>query len=374
MKICLFPHNSGAGGAFYIRDFAEYLSKRKDVEVVAIGTVKPKNKNIKFIKQPKSWVEKLIKSDFITELPVLSFFKTMSMSKQVAKIMNKLDCDVVHIGAGTIHSLKKPAVKIGWDVPNNPKELVKLALSQSNWYNWWYYIIKEIEYRFYSAITWKDIDVIAAPTKILQKRFQEKKMDAVFLPPGIEIRKQNKKFSRLTLCFAAGDIGRSAKGLRHLLAALSEVKKKDIDFELKVVGSIPKKINLMLNKYPNIKENISLLGYMQREDLLTLISKSHILAVPSQQEEFGYLALEGMMFGTAVIGNKIPPFKELLLPNQGIVTNVYNKQRFARDLYKLMSNKRLRESVGKRARKRAIDIYSWDSVYKKFLKLVQDIL
>ena len=133
----------------------------------------------------------------------------------------------------------------------------------------------------------------------LGKNVLEDKTRVVY--PAVEYIGLSNRFDKFTFIFVAGE-SFYAKGGLQVLEAFDFLKKnyKD-DFDLIVVGNIPKDI---LIKYPeDIKEKLGLQIYapLNRKTLLELIERCHCLLLPSHGDTFGITALEAKARGVPAI-------------------------------------------------------------------------
>jgi glycosyltransferase involved in cell wall biosynthesis len=105
------------------------------------------------------------------------------------------------------------------------------------------------------------------------------------------------------------------KELHTLIAALASLPKEN--WRLDVVGSLSTdpsyaaKIQKLVATY-GLKNQITLLGSMTRQDLAERYAHSHVLAVPSSYEGFGIVYIEGMGFGLPAIASTAGAAHEII--------------------------------------------------------------
>jgi len=162
------------------------------------------------------------------------------------------------------------------------------------------------------------------------------------------------------------------KNLPRLLKAYSLLSKQiKNDYSLVIVGgkgwgndnifSIIK--NLEINK------NVRVLGYQTDQDLATLYHFAYLLAMPSLYEGFGLPILEAMSFGVPVVTSNISSLPEVV-GDTGVLVEPTNLLSIKDGLEKLLTNKRLRDSLSKDAYARS-KLFSWNHASKQTLEVFE---
>ena len=96
------------------------------------------------------------------------------------------------------------------------------------------------------------------------------------------------------------------KGVDTLLAACELLMTWKIDYSLTVVGDGPRSKELSdLAKQIGIADRVRFVGSVPREDLGTYYRATDILCVPSLDEPFGNVVLEGLLSGCLVVGSEL---------------------------------------------------------------------
>jgi glycosyltransferase involved in cell wall biosynthesis len=123
-------------------------------------------------------------------------------------------------------------------------------------------------------------------------------------PSEDEIRKRSFAAGPLRVIFVGSLIPR--KELHTLIRGLASVP-HDL-WRLEVVGSADydrsyaDRIERLIGK-EQVSDNVTMRGQIGATELAQLLLKSHVLAVPSSYEGFGFVYLEGMGFGLPAIGS-----------------------------------------------------------------------
>jgi len=135
------------------------------------------------------------------------------------------------------------------------------------------------------------------------------------IPNGIEFPKiveNNQKFKEFTFI----SIGSLEKQKNHIY--LIDLFSKNHNFKLLIVGngSKEKTIQDRINKL-GLSDNISLLGH--RDDVYSLMQKSHCLLFPSLWEGFPLVVLESAHAKLPIIASSIISMKKLISEDEGYV-------------------------------------------------------
>jgi len=359
MRIVLYPYTEQAGIGTYAVELANYFSEKN--EVYAIGKTIPCNKKIKFIRQPETIIP--FKLARYTPLGWIIFPYN---DYKIAKIIDKINPDLV-FSSSELYFTKKKVIGVAWDYPKSVWQSILLAKKYSSGLFFVYRAVREVEGNIMHRILPPKIDIRLGVSRFVVKKFNELGKKSYYIPPGINVlENKEKKNDKLTICFIAKNhIWRKRKGLQYLLDALMLIDK---DFELIVIGNIPFYSDFKLRKYKKIKDRIKLMGLLSREETLKILSKSHILAAPSLYDEFGYMVLEALSLGIPVISSDNESFKDMVTEDCGIITNIKDKNIFAKDLVKLF-DKKLLNDMSKNAVKRIKKEFSWNVIIPKIEKL-----
>ena len=110
-----------------------------------------------------------------------------------------------------------------------------------------------------------------------------------------------------------------------------------------------------------------------REDVASLLSQVDVLAVPSQsQESFGYMALEAMYCGLAVVCTDVGGLPEVVENGRtGLVVSRNDAIGFGRALSDLLSDSVRRHALGKAGRDRACRHFSVERMTNQYMALME---
>ena len=102
------------------------------------------------------------------------------------------------------------------------------------------------------------------------------------------------------------------KGLHDVILACAILKKKNIEFELNLVGGIGnEEILFLINRY-NLQNNIILKEKLPQNEVYELMLASHILIVSSIEEGIPNVLVEAMAYGIPVISTDCGGVSELI--------------------------------------------------------------
>lgn len=188
------------------------------------------------------------------------------------------------------------------------------------------------------------------------------------LPPGEDLRG---KIGLKEKIFTIGYAGRLVreKGLELLLEAVSQLSSP---FQLLLVGEGRFKNRLwFLAKRLRIEERIYFTGKIPYTWMPLYYNLMDVFVLPSLttstwKEQFGRVIIEAMACEVPVIGSssgEIPRVigeEELIFPEG-------DKDILRKKIEKLATNEKLREGIGKRARERIIQNYSWTNICRELL-------
>lgn len=111
-----------------------------------------------------------------------------------------------------------------------------------------------------------------------------------------------------------------------------------------------------------VADRVELIGSRSRQDTLELIAAASAVIVPSRElEGFSLVALEAALLERPVIATDVGGLAETVVDGEsGIVVEPENPKRLAEALEQLLADSRLRSTMGRFARSRAVREYALD--------------
>jgi len=160
------------------------------------------------------------------------------------------------------------------------------------------------------------------------------------------------------------------KGVQYFIQALSGFNH---DFIVNIVGEGPYLKTLKILAAES-KSNINFVGNLDNEsqELRELYETSKIFVFTSEAENFPVVLLEAMIAGLAIITTNDTGCAEVV-GDGAILVKSKDSSAIKEALIKLIDGPDLCTKLGKIARKRAEDFFSWETVAKKHIKLYSTI-
>lgn len=145
---------------------------------------------------------------------------------------------------------------------------------------------------------------------------------------------------------------------------LNYIKTENMDTSplLLIYGTGTQQRNLInLSKELGIEKNIKFCGYVPNEQIPIELSKIDIFCLTSFYESFGVSAIEAMSCGLPVIASDAKGFKEIIENGvNGYIVPKKNEKALFEKMKELYISPSLRNKIGKNARLRILERYTWD--------------
>jgi phosphatidylinositol alpha-mannosyltransferase len=144
-----------------------------------------------------------------------------------------------------------------------------------------------------------------------------------------------------------GRFEESRKGFKYLLRAMPLVRQQFPDAELIVLGAgRPEKFADTIERH-DIR-GVQFKGFVSLEDKARYYASCDVACVPSTgNESFGYVVVEPMAAGKAVVATDIPGYRSVVTPNRdGVLVEPRNAQALALGLVRVLADRELRARLG----------------------------
>ena len=123
-----------------------------------------------------------------------------------------------------------------------------------------------------------------------------------------------------------------------------------------------------------ISEIVDFIGRVDHEELPVYYNAADVCVVPSFYESFGLAALESMACGTPVVATRVGGLSTIVQHGHtGYLKSWRCPEAFAGSLEMIISNRRLQQSMGHAARRRAEGM-SWDAVAARVAEVYESYL
>ena len=173
---------------------------------------------------------------------------------------------------------------------------------------------------------------------------------------------------------------KSTKGILLLIEAANLCVKKSINnFVIEIAGDGPlkNKINYLIKKY-NLENFVKLLGWLSKNELLKKYQQSDIFCLPTLREPGGNSLLEAMSCGLPVITSNYGGPAYSVTDECGIKINLVSYDDYINvlsdSILYLMKNKEVRLQMGKKARKKVEQDFSFYVLENKILNTYKYII
>lgn len=116
-------------------------------------------------------------------------------------------------------------------------------------------------------------------------------------------------------------------------------------------------------------------GRLGDSDLPTYYAAADVCVVPSHYEPFGLVAIEAMASGTPVVASDVGGLQFTVVPEEtGLLAPPKDDEAFAVAIDRILSDSQWRNQLGKNARQRVEDMFSWDGVASQLSELYTKLL
>lgn len=164
---------------------------------------------------------------------------------------------------------------------------------------------------------------------------------------------------------------RKRQNLPFLIKSFYELKKRFPKVKLVKVG-IPQQSGaredlLNLIKNLGLEKEIIFTGFVEEKELPKWYNAADLFVYPCLYAGFGLPPLEAMACGTPVITSNLTALPEVV-GTAGIMINPYDKNQMADAMYKVLTNKDLRQDLVKKGLEKA-KMFSWEKSAKETLKV-----
>lgn len=171
-----------------------------------------------------------------------------------------------------------------------------------------------------------------------------------------------------------GRINFAEKGIGYLLEAMPEIVKAVPGANLIIIGGGGESERMQkLISDLKIENHVQCVGKKPFTDLAKYLNAADVFVMPSTWlEHFGQVTVEAMACGVPVVGTAIGGTVEIL-GNGGILVPPKDSKALAEATIKFLLNDELRSRMGKAARQRVLENYTYEVLVDKFIKLVEHV-
>jgi len=166
------------------------------------------------------------------------------------------------------------------------------------------------------------------------------------------------------------------KGVAILLEAFMRIRDSLPEAELEIIGYGPEKKSLLETvESSDLSTSVKFSEAIAHDKLIEKYRGARVLALPSLTGEgFGMTVAEAAACGIPTITFGLGGTAELVVDGETGLIVSQNVESLAEGLKRLFSNDALVDHMGKRARKRMADHYSWDIIADKFDRFFREVI
>jgi glycosyltransferase involved in cell wall biosynthesis len=165
------------------------------------------------------------------------------------------------------------------------------------------------------------------------------------------------------------------KGARYLLEALALLKDRRDGFHLTVVDRPTAWLVPTLARELGIEDRVTLTGRLERDELVRRYNAAEVFVSPSLYEGFGLPAAEAMACGAAVVATTAGAFPEVIEDGKsGLLVPPRDAEALAGAIDRLLSEWVLRRRLGREARQRIADHFSWRETALRTQALYEEVI
>ncbi len=172
-----------------------------------------------------------------------------------------------------------------------------------------------------------------------------------------------------------GNVEDRKKGVSYILRAIALTKNR---VHLTIVdGGAPNRrfVPHWIERF-GINDRVTFMGKISNEKLVELYSRSEIALSPSLYEGFGFPAGEAMACELPVIASSAGALPEVVGEHMktAVVVPPRNPEAIAEAIDMLIDNPKLRLKMGKAARKRVTELFTWENAAREMVKVYEEVI
>lgn len=207
--------------------------------------------------------------------------------------------------------------------------------------------------------------------ELLSLSFPKNSLD--ILGAAVDFKKINKFKTTQKFNFDAVVLARvaPAKGIYDMVEIWKIIKKHNPNWKLAWIGSGGGYENILKEKIREngLENNFYLLGYLNKEKILNIFKSSKLFLCTDHENGWGLAISEAMAAGLPVVSFNIDIFGGVY--KKGFISvPLHNTLRFAREVIKLLENRKLREKLARDALSQS-SFFDLDNVAKKLVLLLR---
>jgi glycosyltransferase involved in cell wall biosynthesis len=224
---------------------------------------------------------------------------------------------------------------------------------------------------------YEEADCITVPSTFVYRTFVEQGVSANklrLLPYGVDLSRfqpvDKPDSQRFDILFV-GSMSLQ-KGVQYLVQAYQKIKHpaKSLTF----VGAPSISLIQALTSRGLWPEDAIILGHMPQAELKQIMSRSHVLVLPSIQDGFGMVMAQAMACGCPIVASSHTGAEDLITDGiEGFIVPMRNVSALAEKLQQLVDDSRLRDTMGEKALQKVQNIGGWRDYGDKAMEIYKEI-
>ena len=360
-----FPFHPGRGGqSIWIERMAIAAAQRGHKVGIMIGPATDQSEISRHFKEHVT----IIPTDLtVTDLAQ----QNAAHSIQIAKEMKKFKPDVIHV-----HNLEsKELVFLRFFQVTRGKGLPVICTLHD------LASVRRLQKLIAATGKLESLSVVVSPSKFIDAQFesltshQREKFHMIY--HGIPLLESEtlERTAHPKLLFAS-DL-QDHKGGVILLSAWKKIHAQYPNYSLTIAGDGPAKTFLEQYAYSSgLGEQINFVGWLSQEQLQSFLRDDCILIIPSLLgEAFGLIGVEAAMAEASIIVSRIGALPEIVENEvSGLVVKPGDSHELSIAIERLLTNQELRSEMGRAARHRAEELFSFPQSFSAYELLYEEVI
>jgi len=172
-------------------------------------------------------------------------------------------------------------------------------------------------------------------------------------------------------------VGRLAgrKGLDTVVQAFERISEQDPKAKLAIVGTGPR-VGMVRKetKKRGIDDRTTLVGTVDLKTLAKYYATSDVTLFPSRWEGFGLIPLESMASGTPCVSTRVGAADDIITNGRdGYLIDIGDHESLAEMALKVLASRSKREEMGKAAREKVVNNFTWAHTGKAYYELYKEL-